>query len=136
MGVGPTSLGMDDRRMDDSDGISTLMHANLLEVFGQRDAGLRREAMGRTYTENIAFTDPEGTVHGYEAVDEQVRKVLDNAPETFVFAPDGPVYARSGTAAALPWTFGPVGGPPAVRGIDIATIAGGRIASLQTLLST
>ena len=122
--------------MNDSDGISTLMHANLIEVFGQRDAGLRREAMGRTYAENIAFTDPEGTVHGYDAVDEQVRKVLDTAPETFVFAPDGPVYGGSSTVAALPWTFGPVGGPPAVRGLDVATIANGRIISVQTLLAT
>jgi hypothetical protein len=121
--------------MDDSDGISTLMHSNLIEVFGQRDAGLRREAMGRTYAENIAFTDPEGTVHGYEAVDEQVRKVLDQAPETFVFTPDGPVYALSGASAALPWTFGPAGGPPVVRGLDIATISNGRITSVQTLLA-
>ena len=121
--------------MDDSDGVSTLMHANLIEVFGQRDPDLRREAMGRTYAEDIAFTDPEGTVHGYDAVDKQVRKVLDKAPGTFVFASDGPLYVLSGTAAALPWKFGPEGGPPAARGIDVAAISNGRITSLQTLLA-
>ena len=89
----PTAEGMDGKRMADSDGVSTLMHANLFEVFGQRDPGLRREAMGRTYAEDIVFTDPEGTVHGYDAVDEQVRKVLDKAPETFVFASDGPLMS-------------------------------------------
>jgi len=51
---------MDDKRMDDSDGVSTLMYANLLAVFGQRDPGLRREAMGRTYAEEIVFTDQRG----------------------------------------------------------------------------
>jgi hypothetical protein len=121
--------------MGNPDGFSALMHANLIEIFGQRDGTRRREAMRRAYAENIAFTDPEGTVHGYDAVDERVRKVLDEAPETFIFAPDGPLYVLSGAAAALPWKFGPPSGPPAVRGIDIAAIAGGRITSLQTLLA-
>ena len=58
--------------MGDSDGFSTLMHASLIEIFGQRDGTRRRDAMRRTY---------------------------------------------------------------AVRGIDIAAIANGRIASLQTLLA-
>ena len=130
----PTADGMDGERMADSDGVSTLMHANLLEVFGQRDPGLRREAMGRTYAEDIVFTDPEGTVQGYDAVDEQVRKVLDKAPETFVFVPDGPLYVLP-DAAALPWRFGPEGGPPAARGIDVAAISNGRITLLRTLLA-
>jgi hypothetical protein len=131
----PALDGTDDKQMDDSDGFSALMHANLIEIFGQRDRTRRREAMCRAYAENIAFTDPEGTVHGYDAIDERVRKVLDNALETFVFGPDGPLYILSGAAAALPWTFGPPSGPPAVRGLDIAAIADGRITSLQTLLA-
>jgi hypothetical protein len=76
--------------MDDADGFATLMHANLMEIFGQRDGTRRREAMRRAYAENIAFADPEGTVHGYDAVDERVREVLDKAPETFIFAPARP----------------------------------------------
>ena len=92
--------------------------------------------MRRAYAENIAFTDPDGTVHGYDAVDERVQRVLDKAPETFLFAPDGPLYVLPGAAAALPWTFGPPSGPPAVRGIDIATIANESITSLQTFLAT
>jgi hypothetical protein len=121
--------------MDDADGFATLMHANLMEIFGQRDGTRRREAMRRAYAENIAFTDPEGTVHGYDAVDERVREVLDKTPETFIFAPDGPLYVLAGAAAALPWRFGPPSGPPVVRGIDFAVIANGRIISLQTLLA-
>jgi hypothetical protein len=120
--------------MDDVDGFAALMQANLMEIFGQRDGTRRREAMRRAYAENIAFTDPEGTVHGYDAVDGRVREVLDKAPETFTFAPDGPLYLLA-DAAALPWRFGPPSGPPVVRGIDIAVIANGRITSLQTLLA-
>ena len=121
--------------MGDSDGLSALMHSNLLEIFGQRDAARRREAMRRTYSEDIAFTDPEGTVHGYDAVDEQAQKILDNAPETFVLTPDGPLYVLGDARAALPWAFGPDGGPAVARGIDIATIVDGRITLVLTLLA-
>jgi hypothetical protein len=121
--------------MGDSDRLSALMHSNLLEIFGQRDGARRQEAMRRTYSEDIAFTDPEGTVHGYDAVDKQAQKVLDKAPETFVFAPDGPLYVLADTRAALPWAFGPVSGPAVARGVDIATIADGRITSVLTLLA-
>jgi len=121
--------------MDDSDGPSALMHSNLIEIFGQRDVARRREAMRRTYAEDIAFTDPEGTVHGYDAVDRQVKNVLDKAPESFVFAPDGPLYLLADTKAALPWAFGPVSGPAVARGIDVATIVDGRITALFTLLA-
>jgi hypothetical protein len=40
--------------------ITALMHANLYEVFGQRDAVLRRDAIARTYTDDVAFTDHAG----------------------------------------------------------------------------
>lgn len=61
---------------------------------------MRQAAMRRTYAEDIAFTDPEGTGHGYGAVDKQENNVLDKAPESFVFAPDGPLYLLADTRAA------------------------------------
>lgn len=85
--------------MSDSDP-SALLHSSLIEIFGQRDAARRQAAMRRTYAEDIAFTDPEGTVHGYGAVDKQENNVLDKAPESFVFAPDGPLYLLADTRAA------------------------------------
>jgi hypothetical protein len=121
--------------MGDSEGLSALMHSNLLEIFGERDAARRNEAIRRTYSEDIAFTDPEGTVHGYDAVNKQAQKVLDKSPETFAFAPDGPLYVLGAARAALPWAFGPVSGPAVARGLDIATIADGRITSVLTLLA-
>src|ERR1700761_3389686 len=105
--------------MGDSDGLSALMHSNLLEIFGQRDAARRKEAMHRTYSEDIALTDPEGTVHGYDAIDQQAQSILDKAPNEFVLAPDGPLYVLGDASAALPWAFGPVGGPAVARGVDV-----------------
>jgi hypothetical protein len=60
--------------MDDTDSFSAPMHTNLIEIFGQHDGTRRRAAMRRAYAENIAFTDPDGTVCGYDAIDEQVRR--------------------------------------------------------------
>ncbi len=39
--------------MDDTDAaFFTVMHANLMDIFGQRDAGLRRGAMRGAYPES------------------------------------------------------------------------------------
>lgn len=72
--------------------ITALMHANLYEVFGQRDPVLRREAIARTYTDDIAFADDAGTILGLAAVDNRVQELLQGAPAAFAFAPDGPIY--------------------------------------------
>ncbi|GAA3621367.1 hypothetical protein GCM10022223_42810 [Kineosporia mesophila] len=114
--------------------VTTLMRANLIEIFGQRDAALRDAAARRTYTEDIVFGDPEGEVTGIDAVVGKAQALLDGVPADFVFAEVGPLYAGAGEAA-LAWTFGPAGGEPAVRGIDIATITDGRISHLRTFLA-
>jgi hypothetical protein len=101
--------------MSDSGVLSLLKHSNLLEVFGQRDAARRYEAMGRTYAKDISFTDPEGTVHGFEAVDRQVHKVLAEAPESFRFrAGRAPLRSRrhkGSPAVGIRTHRGPTSGP-------------------------
>jgi hypothetical protein len=111
-----------------------LMRANLYDVFGERDDARRAEAVRRTYTDTIRFTDEQGTVTGHEAVDQRARAVLEEAPGDFVFAEDGPVYGDA-TRAALAWRFGPPDGDPVVRGVDVATVVDGRIDALETLLA-
>jgi len=49
--------------------ITDLMHANLLEVFNQRDRALRREAIGRIYADDIRWTDDDGVTMGRAALD-------------------------------------------------------------------
>lgn len=116
-----------------SDAVAALMNANLLEVFGERDPRAREAAAERTFAPGITFTDEEGTVQGRAAVVAKARDLLAKVPADFVFAADSPLYAGAGDAA-LAWTFGPPGGEPAARGIDIATIEDGRISALRTLL--
>jgi hypothetical protein len=109
-----------------------LLHQNLHEVFAERDPERRRAAIERTYSEDVAFIDPEGEVIGRQALNDAARKLLDGAPSNFVFEEDGPRYVGTDTAA-LAWRFGPSGSPIA-RGIDIITIRNGRVSVLRTLV--
>ncbi|GIT79555.1 hypothetical protein LLS1_12240 [Leifsonia sp. LS1] len=113
--------------------VRELLDGNLRRVFGERDAAARRGAIDEVYSEDVRFSDPEGSVVGRDALAEKAAALLDGAPETFVFVADGPVYAGADTGA-LAWAFGPEGDPVA-RGIDIVTVRDGRIAELRTLLS-
>lgn len=112
--------------------LEKLMRANLLEVFGERDADRRAEAIRRTYTEDVVFADAEGQVQGYEALDAKVREILDGAPG-FVFRPDGDFYQVQ-DLGYLAWALGPEGAPPVVRGTDMGFVRDGLLAKVYTVL--
>jgi hypothetical protein len=109
-----------------------LMHANLLEVFNERDPVRRAAAIARTYADDVVFADPESVVTGGAALDAKAQGILDGAPG-FVFAASGPVYLVQ-DLAYLAWGFGPAGQPPVVTGVDIGFVAHGKLARLYTLL--
>ena len=113
--------------------IPELMQRNLLAVFGERDADRRAAAAAETYSEDVAFSDPEGTVTGRAALVAKAQALLDGAPG-FVFAPRGDVRESGGTLGVLAWQFGPAGRPPVAVGTDIAVVRDGRIVALHTLL--
>jgi hypothetical protein len=115
-----------------TDATESLMRANLLEVFGQRDAELRHAAVERTYTDDVVFLDPEEVVEGRDALEAKVEKLLHGAPG-FVFAPEGRVYLNH-DMGYLAWGFGPEGQPPVVRGLDACFFRDGRIAKVYTIL--
>jgi hypothetical protein len=110
-----------------------LMTASLLEVFGERDVARRRSAIKRIFADEVTFHDPEGTVTGHKALEDKVEGLYAGAPTTWAFqaAASAAEVADLGRAQ---WTFGPRGGPAAVRGMDIGIIADGRIAALYTIV--
>ncbi|NAZ76665.1 nuclear transport factor 2 family protein [Kineococcus sp. T13] len=108
------------------------MHANLLEVFAERDPERRRAAIERTYVPEVTFADPEETVVGRQALDEKAQRLLDESPG-FVFSPGGPVQVVQ-DLGYLAWRFGPEGGEPVVRGADVALVEGGLITAVYTML--
>ena len=109
------------------------MLANLFEVFNVRDPRRRLEAIERNYTEDVTWSDPDGSTEGHEAMNEQAQKLLDRMPG-FVFSAAGPVHV-SGDLGLLGFNLGVPEQPPSVSGIDVALVRDGRIAVLHTLLT-
>ncbi|GAA4913495.1 SnoaL-like protein [Actinomycetospora succinea] len=113
--------------------VDELLIRNLLEVFGERDGERRRAVIAELYDPDVLFQDPEGAVHGRDAVDEKVAALLAGAPEDFIFRATAPVRV-SGDLGVLTWAFGPGDGGTVVSGTDIALARDSRIVRLHTLL--
>jgi hypothetical protein len=113
--------------------IRELMLANLFAVFNERDPRRRLKAIARNYTEDVIWSDPDGTTQGHEAMNEQAQKLLDRVPD-FVFSAAGPVHV-SRDLGLLSFNLGVPKQPPAVSGVDVALVRDGRIAVLHTLLT-
>ena len=109
-----------------------LLDANLHKVFGNRDVESRSAAIRQVYAADVAFTDPDETVVGWDALEAKAAGLIDATPESFVFAEEGPRYV-DGNFGVLAWSFGPAGSPVA-RGIDLITVVDGRISQLRTVL--
>ena len=113
--------------------IRELMLENLFAVFNVRDPERRLDAIARNYTEDVLWTDPDGTMQGHAAMNEQAQMLLERMPE-FVFSAAGPVYV-SGDLGLLAFNLGVPDQSPAVSGIDVALVRDGRIAVLHALLT-
>jgi hypothetical protein len=115
-----------------TDEIASLVRANLHEVFAERDRTKRRDAIRRTYAEDVVFTDPDGIATGWAALDEKAQHLLDDAPD-FAFVAAGPVLVNH-DSGYLAWAFGPTGAEPVVRGVDVSFVEDGRIRKVYTFL--
>jgi len=113
--------------------IRELLLANLFAVFGERDRERRLQVIARNYTDDVIWTDPDGTTQGHAAMNERAQTLLDGLPE-FVFTAAGPVHV-SRDLGLLAFNLGVPEKPPAVSRIDVALVRGGRIARLYPLLT-
>ncbi|MCM0638946.1 hypothetical protein [Cellulomonas wangsupingiae] len=82
--------------------VRELLDANLHRVFSDRDADARRRVIDDIYTDDVTFTEPEGTVHGRVALAGRASALLGRTPSTFEFVEDGPRYVGTSTGA-LAW---------------------------------
>ena len=113
--------------------IRELLLENLFAVFNVRDPQRRLEAIARNYTEDVVWSDPDGTMRGHAEMNEQAQKLLDRMPD-LVFSAAGPVHV-SRDLGLLAFNLGVPEQPPAASGIDVALVRDGRIARLYTLLT-
>jgi SnoaL-like domain len=119
--------------MTDSARMRELMLVNLFAVFNERDEERRSKAIADNYTEDVIWTDPDGTTHGHEAMNERAQNLLDGTPD-FVFTAAGQIHV-SRDLGHLAFNLGVPEQPPAVSGYDVALVRDRRIAVLYTLLS-
>ena len=117
----------------DAERVRELMLANLFAVFNERDPDRRSKVIAANYTDDVVWTDPDGTSEGRQALGERAQTLLDRMPD-FVFSAGGPVHV-SHDLGLLAFNMGLPEQAPAVSGIDVAVVRDGRIAALHTILT-
>jgi hypothetical protein len=108
------------------------MDSNLLAVFNEPDDTRRAEAIARTYTEDVTWSDDEGAVVGRAALAAKAKE-LTTRFAGLEFSKLGEVRQTS-NFGLLAWRLGPPGGEPVAAGFDAAVILDGRIAQLFTVV--
>lgn len=110
-----------------------LMQANIARVFNERDAAKRILAIRELYAEDAVLNEPQSVAKGHAAISEAVSELLANLPPDVAFTAHGPALGHHGIGR-LRWWAGPLGGPAAVNGMDIAHIENDRIQSLHVFI--
>jgi hypothetical protein len=110
-----------------------LMQANLVQVFGERDAARRMNAIATLYADDATLHEPDASATGHAAISKAVEALLASLPPNFVFSAIGPAVGHHGLGR-LRWQSGPPNGPVAVTGTDVARIEAGRIQTLHVFL--
>ena len=119
--------------MTKPDRIRELLLDNLFRVFNEHDPERRARTIAANYTEDVVWTDPDGTTQGHQSLNERAQSLVDRLPD-FVFSAAGPVHV-SGDLGLLAFNRGMPQQQPSVSGFDVALVRDGRIARLYTLLN-
>jgi hypothetical protein len=122
------------RRLVIADTIAELMHANLLEVFNQRDHELRRAAIAHTYADDIRWTEDDGITIGHEALNAKAIELQARLGD-LQFIAAGPTYQTLGLGYLAFQLVEPGGNTPVSSGFDVAIVRDGLIAELYTVLT-
>jgi hypothetical protein len=114
--------------------IATLLHANLFEVFNEPDEQRRAEAIARTYSDDVEWTDEEGSVTGREALTVKAT-ALRGTLTGMEFTAAGRAHELAGFGY-LAWHLAPPGGDAIVSGFDVILTEDGVISALYTVVTT
>jgi len=114
--------------------IDELMHANLLEVFNQRDHAQRRATIARIYSDDIRWTDDDGVTVGHDALDAKAIALQANLGDLQFIAP-GTTHQTLGLGYLAFQLVKPGSDTPQVSGFDVAIVRDGVIVELYTVLT-
>jgi hypothetical protein len=110
-----------------------LLQANLVRVFGDRDARKRNAAIRELYAPDAVLYEPDDIATGHDAIAHAVDALLTSLPPSFVVTAIGSAVGHHGLAR-LRWSAGPPQGPVAMTGMDVVRIEGSLIQSLHVFL--
>jgi SnoaL-like domain len=113
------------------DTIETLIKRNLHEVFGERDAKRRREAIAQLWAEDCVFIDHGGKSRGRDELDRAAAALQQRFPGN-VFTELRPVDLLH-ESGRLAWSYGRPGEAP-IKGVDVVLVRDGRISLMLTFL--
>ncbi|WP_200946757.1 MULTISPECIES: nuclear transport factor 2 family protein [unclassified Roseateles] len=109
------------------------MRANLVQVFGEHDAGKRLLAIQRLYAPDAVLNEPEHSAIGHLAINDAVSALLASLPPGYAFRALAPAQGHH-DIGVLTWGSGPRDGAFAVTGMDVAHFRNGVIHSLFVFL--
>ena len=113
------------------DTVEILIKRNLHEVFGERDAKKRRQAIAQLWTEDCVFIDHSGKSHGRYELDRAVAALHQRLPG-YVFSELRPVDLLH-ESGRLAWSYGRAGQEP-IKGVDVVLVRNGHISLMLTFL--
>jgi len=114
------------------DTIARLLRSLVLEVFDERDATRRADAIPSVFATDAEFIDSTGTRRGQADIDAAVVKIHARFPGYRFRLTSEPQTVPNG--GRVTWAFGPPEEAPRVTGMDIAVVKDGRVALLITFL--
>jgi SnoaL-like domain len=114
--------------------ITDLMHANLLDVFNERDGARRLAAIARIYADDVRWTDDDGVTTGREALNAKAVELQSKLGE-LQFVAAGRAYHTTGLGLMAFNLVEPGSDAPQVSGFDVAIVRDGVIAELYTVLT-
>jgi hypothetical protein len=110
------------------------MHANLLEVFNQRNHERRRAAIARIYADDIRWTDDGGVTIGHAALDAKAIELQAKLGD-LEFIGAEPTYQTLGLGSLAFQLVEPGSNTPHGSGFDVAIVRDGVIAELYTVVT-
>jgi hypothetical protein len=122
------------RRHVIADTIAELMHANLLDVFNQRDHERRRAAIARIYADDIRWTEDGGVTIGRDALDAKAIELQARLGD-LQFVAVGGTHQTLGLGYLAFQVVERDGDTPVASGFDVAIVRDGVIAELYTVLT-
>jgi SnoaL-like domain len=111
-----------------------LMHANLLEVFNERDDARRLAAVARIYANDVRWTDDDGVTIGREALNAKAVELQKKLGD-LQFIAAGRAYHTTGLGLMAFNLVKPGSDAPQISGFDVAIVRDGVIAELYTVLT-